>query len=142
MASRKKMIFLSVVLMFEMVFLTTHWNDYVFTPMNPNEVEEVNLQVDLNKVEGTVFVTIHQKKSVEAIIEVEDLIRKNDNTCFLVNTLPDLITFSYVLNTGKTVTRFYQEQLIHSELEHALLQIEEVKSAMKTTCSYDDEQVV
>ena len=130
MISRKKMIFLSVVLMFEMIFLANHWNDYVFTPMHPNEVTEINFEL-YGYLSDTLHVTIYKKESIQAIIAVEELLRKNDNTSVLIKSPLYLINISYVLNTGEIITRFYQEQLIHSELEDALLKIDEVRAAMK-----------
>ena len=134
MISRKKRIFLFVVLMFEMIFLANHWNDYVFTPMNPNEIEEIHLEIHWY-LSDTLFVTIYKKESIQAIVETEDLLRKNDNTCVLIKTAVYLINISYVLNSGEIITRSYQEQLIHSELERAFLKVEEIKKAVERSPS-------
>lgn len=132
MVSRKKRIFLAIALMFELIFLATHWNDYVFTPMNPDEVMTVNLHILWDVVDNTDFYAAIQKsESVHAIIEIEDFIRKNDNVYTAIKAWPYSITLSYVLNTGETVTRFYRMQVKRSELEQALLQIDEVRAAMK-----------
>ena len=127
MISRKKMILLSVILMFEMVFLANHWNDYVFTPMNPNEVLQINLEVYWK---FSTQVIIYKEESILAIIEVEDLLRKNDNTCFLLKSSLYAVKISYVLQNGTIIERNYQEQRIHAELERALLKIEEVKEVI------------
>ena len=127
MVSRKKRIFLFVVLMFEMIFLANHWNDYVFTPMHPGEVLQINLEVYWK---FSTQVIIYKEESILAIIEVEDLLRKNDNTCFLLKSSLYAVKISYVLQNGTIIERNYQEQRIHAELERALLKIEEVKEVI------------
>ena len=128
MVSRKKRIFLSIVLMVELIFLATHWNDYIFTPVKINDVAEIQLYVGW-RVFGvdSLTVDIENRDSIKTVIEYEEYFRKIDGITFLSKSMGYRIIITYRLKNNNIMIHTYELEEYPRYMQRLLFDIEEVR---------------
>ena len=128
MVSRRKRVFLSVVLMVELIFLATHWNDYIFTPVRIDDVAEIQLYVGwVIFGEDDLTVDIVDRDSIKTVIQYEDYFRKIDGISRFEKATVYKILFTYKLKDGREIMRDYAIKTYLINIERLLFNIKEVR---------------
>ncbi len=107
------------------LILWSNWNNIFFKPVDSHKVTKINLKID-QLYNNDINIDIENQDSINAIIDIENLVRKNDGTNFLIKAKPWNIEIEYSLNNGDKVIRKYKGQSILVELQNKFSNVPEV----------------
>lgn len=113
------------VLLIGLLLFFINWNNIFFKPVRSDEVIRISIKID-HLYNNNIFADIESQESISAIIDIEDLVRKNDGTNFLVKAKPWDIEIEYSLNNGEKDVRTYRGQSILVELQNEFSKIPEI----------------
>lgn len=111
------------------LILWSNWNNIFFKSVDSHKVTKINLKVE-QLYNYDINTDIESQDSINAIIDLENLVRKNDGTNFLIKAKPWNIEIEYSLISGDKVIRKYKGQSILVELQNKLSNIPEINKEM------------
>ena len=100
-------------------------NKYFFKPVHGDEVIGIRIKID-RIFDNCIIADIESQESIRAILDIEDLVRKNEGTIFLIKAKPWLIEIEYTFKNGEKEVRTYKGQRILVELQDKFSKIPEI----------------
>lgn len=126
----KKLSIISGVLILSILLLFfTSWNNFIFNSINVDEVIAINIKIE-NLFDRDIESHIDDSESFSQILSIEDLMRKNDGTNFLIKAKPWYIEIEYTLSNGKKEIRKYKGQKIFVELQENFIKIPQINKSV------------
>ena len=125
---KKKIIAVSgavLVLIIGLLLLFMNRNKYFFKPVHGDEVIGIRIKID-RIFDNCIIADIESQESIRAIMDIEDLVRKNEGTIFLIKAKPWLIEIEYTFKNGEKEVRTYKGQRILVELQDKFSKIPEI----------------
>ncbi len=119
-------VFLLLIAIILMLYFYFNINKIIFQSVDNSEVTNINIKIE-KLYENTIFLTLVDPMSIHKIIEIEDLVRENDGTNFLIKAKPWYIEIEYNLKNRETIIRKYKGQRIIPELQNEFSKIPEIQ---------------